>query len=150
MNKYLEDLLEKKFVRPSVWGAPMLLVKKKDGSMRLCVDEHKLNMVTIKNTHPLPRIDNLMDPLVGSCVFSKINLRSGYHHIRVKSEDILKITFRTCYGHYEYSMMLFDVSIAPGVFMEYMNMIFHPYLDQFILVFINDILVYYKSYEEHA
>ncbi|PNY01683.1 retrotransposon-related protein [Trifolium pratense] len=152
LKKQLEELLEKKFIRPSVspWGAPVLLVKKKDGSMRLCIDYRQLNKVTIKNKYPLPRIDDLMDQLVGACVFSKIDLRSGYHQIRVKAEDIPKTAFRTRYGHYEYSVMPFGVTNAPGVFMEYMNRIFHPYLDRFVVVFIDDILVYSKTEEEHA
>ena len=103
----------------------MLLVKKKDGTMRLCVDCRQLNKVTIKNKYPLPRIDNLMDQLVGACMFSKIDLRSSYHQIRVKFEDILKTTFRTRYGHYEYLVMPFGVTNAPGVFMDYMNRVFH-------------------------
>jgi hypothetical protein len=147
LKSQLEDLLDKKFIRPSVspWGAPVLLVKKKEGTMRLCVDYRQLNKVTIKNRYPLPRIDDLMDQLVGASVFSKIDLRSGYHQIRVKTEDIQKTAFRTRYGHYEYSVMPFGVTNAPGVFMEYMNRIFHPYLDQFVVVFIDDILVYSKS-----
>jgi len=102
LKKQLEELLEKKFIRPNVspWGAPVLLVKKKDGSMRLCVDYRQLNKVTIKNQYPLPRIHDLMDQLVGAEVFSKIDLRSGYHQIRVKAEDISKTAFRTKYGHY--------------------------------------------------
>ena len=152
LKKQLEDLLEKKFVRPSVspWGAPVLLVKKKEGSMRLCIDYRQLNKVTIKNKYPLPRIDDLMDQLVGACVFSKIDLRSGYHQIRVKDDDIQKTAFRTRYGHYEYVVMPFGVTNAPGVFMEYMNRIFRPYLDKFVVVFIDDILIYSKSKEEHA
>jgi len=152
LKKQLEELLEKQFIRPSVspWGAPVLLVKKKDGSMRLCVDYRQLNKVTIKNRYPLLRIDDLMDQLVGVEVFSKIDLRSGYHQIRVKTEDISKTAFRTRYGHYEYSVMPFGVTNASGVFMEYMNRIFHPYLDQFVVVFIDDILVYSKSEEEHV
>ncbi|XP_058753209.1 uncharacterized protein LOC131626411 [Vicia villosa] len=152
LKKQLEDLLEKKFVRPSVspWGAPVLLVKKKDGSMRLCVDYRQLNKVTIKNKYPLPRIDDLMDQLVGASVFSKIDLRSGYHQIKVKDEDIQKTAFRTRYGHYEYSVMPFGVTNAPGVFMEYMNRIFCEYLDQFVVVFIDDILIYSKSEPEHS
>src|ERR1051325_8471087 len=132
LKKQLEELLENKFVRPSVssWGAPVLLVKKKEGSMRLCVDYRQLNKVTIKNRYPLMRIDDLMDQLVGACVFSKIDLRSGYHQICVKTKDIQKTAFRTRYGHYEYSVMSFGVTNAPGVFMEYMNRIFHPYLDK--------------------
>lgn len=120
LKSQLEDLLEKKFIRPSVspWGAPVLLVKKKEGTMRLCVDYRQLNKVTIKNRYPLPRIDDLMDQLVGASVFSKIDLRSGYHQIRVKAEDIQKTAFRTRYGHYEYYVMPFGVTNAPGVFME--------------------------------
>ena len=106
--------------------------------------------MTVKNRYPLSRIDDLMDQLVGARVFSKIDLRSGYHHIRVKSEDIHKTTFRTRYGHYEYSVMLFGVTNAPGVFMEYMNRIFNTYLDQFVVVFIDDILIYSKSEREHV
>ncbi|GAU43227.1 hypothetical protein TSUD_241170 [Trifolium subterraneum] len=151
LKKELEKLLEKKFIRPSVspWGAPVLLVKKKEGSMRLCIDYRQLNKATIKNKYPLPRIDDLMDQLVGACVFSKIDLRSGYHQIRVKTEDVPKTAFRTRYGHYEYIVMPFGVTNAPGVFMEYMNMIFHSFLDKFVVVFIDDILVYSKSEEKH-
>src|SRR3954463_3136943 len=152
LKSQLEDLLEKKFIRPSVspWGAPVLLVKKKEDSMRLCVDYRQLNKVTIKNRYPLPRNDDLMDQLVGASVFSKIDLRSRYHQIRVKEDDIQKTAFRTRYGHYEYSVMPFGVTNAPRVFMEYMNRIFHTYLDRFVVVFIDDILIYSKSEEEHA
>jgi len=109
LKKQLEDLLDKKFLRPSVspWGVPVLLVRKKDGSMRLCIDYQQLNKVTIKNRYPLPRIDNLMDQLVGARVFSRIDLRSGYHQIKVKDEDMQKTAFRTRDGHYEYTVMPF-------------------------------------------
>jgi len=152
LKKQLEDLLDKKFVRPSVspWGAPILLVKKKDGSMRLCIDYRQLNKVTIKNRYPLPRIDDFMDQLVGARVFSKIDLRSGYHQIKVKDEDMQNTAFRTRYGHYEYKVMPFGVTNAPGVFMEYMSRIFHAYFDKFVVVFINDILIYSNNEEEHA
>jgi len=132
LKKQLEDLIDKKFVRPSVspWGASVLLVKKKDGSMRLCIDYRQLNKVTIKNRYPLPRIDDLMDQLVGARVFIKIDLRSGYHQIKVKDEDMQKTTFRTCYRHYQYLVMPFEVTNSPGVFMEYMNRIFHAYLNR--------------------
>ncbi|PNY16525.1 retrotransposon-related protein [Trifolium pratense] len=151
LKTQLEDLLSKQFIRPSVspWGAPVLLVKKKDGSSRLCVDYRQLNKVTIKNKYPLPRIDDLMDQLCGAVVFSKIDLRTGYHQIRVKSEDVSKTAFRTRYGHYEYLVMPFGVTNAPAVFMDYMNRIFNPFLDKFVVVFIDDILIYSKSYEEH-
>ncbi|XP_058726547.1 uncharacterized protein LOC131597904 [Vicia villosa] len=152
LKAQIGELLDKKFIRSSVspWGAPVLLVKKKDGSMRLCIDYRQLNKVTIKNKYPLPRIDDLMDQLDGARVFSKIDLRSGYHQIRVKERDIQKAAFRTRYRHYEYAVMPFGVSNAPGVFMEYMNRIFHSYLNKFIVVFINDILIYSKSEEDHT
>ena len=110
----------------------MLLVKKKDGAIRLCVDYRQLNKVTIKNRYPLPRIDDLMDQLVGACVFSKIDLRSGYHQIRVKSEDVSKTSFRTHYNHYEYMVMPFGVTNAPGVFMDYMNTEISPWHNKFM------------------
>ncbi|XP_073221486.1 uncharacterized protein [Cicer arietinum] len=151
LKNQLEDLLSKQFIRPSVspWGAPVLLVKKKDGKSRLCVDYRQLNKVTIKNRYPLPRIDDLMDQLKGAMIFSKIDLKSGYHQIRVKEEDIPKTAFRTRYGHFEYLVMPFGVTNAPAIFMDYMNRIFHPFLDKFVVVFIDDILIYSKSLEEH-
>jgi hypothetical protein len=154
LKSQLEDLLSKKFIRPSVspWGAPVLLVKKKDGKSRLCVDYRQLNKVTIKNRYPLPHIDDLMDQLKGATVFSKIDLKSGYHQIRAKEEDIPKTAIRTRYGHYEIYpnlVMPFGVTNAPAIFMDYMNRIFHPFLDKFVVVFIDDILIYSKSEEEH-
>ena len=152
LKKQIKDLLEKKFIRPSAspWGAPVLLVKKKDGSSRLCVDYRQLNKLTIKNKYPLPRIDDLLDQLRGVAVFSKIDLRFGYHQILVKPKDVQKTTFRSRYDHYEYVVMLFGVTNAPAIFMDYMNRIFRPYLDQFVVVFIDDILIYSKSRDEHA
>ncbi|XP_057439895.1 uncharacterized protein LOC130731637, partial [Lotus japonicus] len=151
LKSQLEDLSAKGFIRPSVspWGAPVLLVKKKDGRSRLCVDYRQLNRATIKNRYPLPRIDDLMDQLRGAAVFSKIDLKSGYHQIRVKTEDIPKTAFRTRYGHYEYLVMPFGVTNAPAVFMDYMNRIFHEFLDRFVVVFIDDILIYSKDATEH-
>jgi len=147
LKKQLEELLDKGFVWPSVslWGEPVLLVKKKDKSMRLCIDYRQLNRVTIKNKYHLPRTDDLMDQLRGAYVFSKINLKSGYHQIRAKDEDIPKTAFCTQYGHYEYLIMPFRMTNTPTVFMDYMNRIFHPYLDKFMVVFIDNILVYSKS-----
>jgi len=152
LKKQIEDLLEKKFIRSSAspWGAPVLLVKKKDGSSRLCVDYRQLNKLTIKNKYPLPRIDDLLDQLRGAAVFSKIDLGSGYHQILVRPEDVQKTVFRSRYGHYEYVVMPFGVTNAPTIFMDYMNRIFRPYLDQFVVVFIHDILIYSKSREEHV
>ncbi|XP_017416566.1 uncharacterized protein LOC108327363 [Vigna angularis] len=151
LKKQIEDLMDKQFIRPSAspWGVPVLLVKKKDGSSRLCIDYRQLNKLTIKNKYPLPRIDDLLNQLHGATIFSKIDLRSGYHQIRVKEGDVQKTAFRSRYGHYEYVVMLFGVTNAPAIFMDYMNCIFRPYLDKFVVVFIDDILIYSKSCEEH-
>ena len=152
LKKQIEELMEKQFIRPSTspWGAPVLLVKKKDGSSRLCVDYRQLNKMTIKNKYQLPRIDDLMDQQHGSSVFSKIDLWSGYHQILVKADDVQKMAFRSRYGHYEYVVMPFGVTNAPVVFMDYMNWIFRPFLDKFVVVFIDDILIYSKTQKEHA
>ena len=127
----------------------MLLVKKKDGGSRLCVDYRQLNKLTIKNKYPLPRIDDLMDQLHGASVFLKIDLRYGYHQILVKAKDVQKTAFRSRYGHYEYVVMPFGVTKAPALFMDYMNRIFHHFLDKFVVVFIDDILIYSRAEEEH-
>ncbi|GKV34371.1 hypothetical protein SLEP1_g42748 [Rubroshorea leprosula] len=147
----LEELLEKGFIRPSVspWGAPMLFVKKKDGSMRLCIDYWELNKVTVKNRYPLPRIDDLFDQLKGAQVFSKIDLRSGYHQLKIKPDDVPKTAFRTRYGHYEFIVMPFGLTNAPARFMDLMNRVFGKYLDQFVVVFIDDILIYSSSRTLH-
>ena len=148
LKEQLQDLLDKGFIRPSAspWGAPVLFVKKKDGSMRLCIDYRELNKVTIRNKYPLPRIDDSFNQLQGAQVFSKIDLRLGYHQLRVKEDDIPKTAFRTTYGHYEFLVMPFGLTNAPTIFMDLMNRVFHEYLDRFVIVFIDDILVYSKSY----
>ena len=113
--------------------------------MRLSVDYRELNKATIKNRYPLSRIDDLFDQLQGSCVFSKINLRSGYHQLKVKPEDVPKSAFRKRYGHFEFLVMPFGLTNAPAAFMDLMNRVFQPYLDQFVVVFIDDILIYSKK-----
>jgi hypothetical protein len=142
LKKQLQELLDKGFIRPSTspWGCPALFVKK-DESLRLCIDCHPLNAVTIKNKYPLPRIDVLFDQLVGAKVFSKIDLRSGYHQIKIRASDIPKTTFSTRYGLYEFLVMSFGLTNAPTYFMYLMNSVFMPDLDKFIVVFIDDILV---------
>jgi hypothetical protein len=126
-----------------------IFVKKKDGTLRLCIDFRQLNKSTVKKKYPLPRIDDLFDQLRGENIFSKIDLRSGYHQVRIKEEDISKTTFRTRYGHYEFVVVPFGLTNAPTVFMCLMNDIFRNYLDKFVIVFLDDILIYSKSEEEH-
>ncbi|GJR52649.1 putative reverse transcriptase domain-containing protein [Tanacetum coccineum] len=151
LSTQLQKLSDKGFIRPSSspWGAPILFVKKKDGSFRMCIDYRELNKLTVKNRYPLPRIDDLFDQLQGSRVYSKIDLRSGYHQLRVCEEDIPKTAFRTRYGHYEFQVMPFGLTNAQAVFMDLMNWVCKPYLDRFVIVFIDDILVYSKSRKEH-
>ena len=120
-------------------------MRKKDGSLRLCIDYRKLNWVTVKNRYPLPHIDDLFDQLRGAKVFSKIDLRSGYHQLRIRESDVAKTAFRSWYGHNEFVVMPFDLSNAPAAFMNLMNRVFRAYLDRFVIVFIDDILVYSKS-----
>ncbi|XP_073066007.1 uncharacterized protein [Primulina eburnea] len=152
LKTQLQDLLDKGFIRPSSspWGAPVLFAKKKDGSLRLCIDYRELNKVTVKNKYPLPRIDDLFDQLHGATVFSKIDLRSGYYHLKVRESDIPKTAFRTRYGHYEFLVMSFGLTNAPSIFMDLMNRVFKPYLDSFVIVFIDDILIYSKTRELHS
>jgi hypothetical protein len=148
----LQDLLDKGFICPSAspWGCPALFVKKKDNSLRLCVDYRPLNAVTMKNKYPLPRIDILFDQLAGARIFSKIDLCSKYHQIKIRPSDIPKIAFSTRYGLYEYLVMSFGLTNAPAYFMYLMNSVFMQELDKFIVVFIDDILIYSKNPEDHA
>ncbi|KAK4390158.1 Transposon Tf2-12 polyprotein, partial [Sesamum angolense] len=142
-KKQLEELLDKGFIQLSIshWGAPVLFVKKKDRSMRLCVDYRQLNRITIKNKYPLSRIDDLLDQLKGATVFSKIDLRSGYWQLRIEEGSIPKTTYRTKYGHYKFVVMPFGLMNALAAFMSLVNKTLQPFLDQFVIVFIDDILI---------
>ena len=141
--------MDKGFIRPSTppWGALVLFAKKKDKTLRLCIDYLQLNRVTIKNWYPLSMIDDLFDQLGGARVYSKIDLRTGYHQLRVRDTDIPKTAFRTCYRHFEFTVMPFGLTNAPAAFMDLMHRIFH--LDQFVVVFVDDILIYSQSEWEH-
>ena len=151
LKTQLQDLVDSGFIRPSSspWGSPVLFVKKKDGSMRLCIDYRGLNQVIVKNKYPLPCIEELFDQLEGSKVYSKLDLRQGYYQVRVREEDIPKTALNSRYGHYEFTVMPFGLTNAPAVFMDLMHRVFRPYLDRFVVVFIDDILVYSKSEDEH-
>jgi hypothetical protein len=151
LKEHIKELLEKGFIHPSSspWGAPVISVPKKDGTQRLCVDYRALNEVTVKNKYPLPRIDDLFDQLRGACVFSKIDLRSGYHQLKVRECDISKTAFISRYGLYKFTVMSFGLTNTPAYFMYMMNRVFMEYLDKFVVVFIDDILVYSRSEEEH-
>jgi hypothetical protein len=148
----LNELLDKWYIHlsSSPWGCPTLFVKKKDQSLRLYIDYQPLSAVTIKNKYPLPRINILFDQLAGTRVFSKVDLHSGYHQIKIRPEDVPMTVFSTRYGLYEYLVMSFGLTNAPAHFMYLMNSIFIPELDKFIMVFIDDILIYSKSEEEHV
>ena len=151
LKKQLEELIKSGFIRPSKspFGAPILFVKKKDGTMRMCVDYRALNEITIKNKYPLPRVDELFDRLQGAQYFSKIDLRSGYHQIRIDDQDIPKTAFRTRYGHFEFLVLPFGLTNAPATFMHLMHETFRSYLDDFVIVFLDDILIYSKTLDDH-
>ncbi|KAF3640037.1 putative ribonuclease H protein-like [Capsicum annuum] len=152
LKDQMKDLLDKGFIRPNIflWGAPVLFVHKKDGSLRMCIDYRQLNKVTVKNRYPIPRINDLFDQLQGANYFSKIDLRSGYHQLRVRECDIPKTAFRTRYGHLKFLVMLFGLTDAPVAFMNLMNRVFKQYLDMFVIVFIYDILVYSRTERYHV
>jgi hypothetical protein len=152
LKTQLQDLLEKGFIRPSssLWGCPAIFVKKKDRTLRMCVDYRPINEVSIKNKYPLPRIDILFNQLTGARVFSKIDLRSGYHQIRIRPKDIPKTAVTTWYGLFEYLVMSFGLTNVPAHFTYLMNSVFMPKLEKFVVVFIDNILIYSKNEEEHA
>src|SRR3954466_4325744 len=152
LKKEIDEALHRGFIRPSssAWGAPSLFVKKSDGTNRLVQDYRPINQANIQNKYPLPRINDLYDQLAGSSVFSKLDLRLGYHQIRVCEEDVPKTTFVTPYGSYEYTVMSFGLTNAPATFSRLMNYIFMDYLDKFVVVYLDDILVFSKNEEEHA
>ncbi|CAN6445719.1 unnamed protein product [Victoria cruziana] len=152
LKKQIQELVEKEFIQPSVspWGAPLLFGKKKDGTMRLCIDYHMLNQATVKNKYLLPKIDDLLDQLSGSSVFLKIDLRSGYHQVRISKADVLKTAFRTRYIHYEFLVLSFGLTKAPAIFMDIMHRVFREYLYRFVIVFIDDILIYSSDRETHT
>jgi hypothetical protein len=152
LKKQIDELSEKGYIRPSTspWAAPVLFVEKKDGTRRMCIDYRALNEVTIKNKYPLPRIEDLFDQLRGASVFSKIDLRSGYHLLKIRPSDIPKTVFITKYKLYEFTVMSFGLMNAPAFFMNLMNNVFMDYLDKFVVVFIDDILIYSQSEEEHV
>jgi hypothetical protein len=152
LKKQIDELSEKGYIRPSTspWATPVLFVEKKDGTRRMCIDYRALNEVTIKNKYPLPRIEDLFDQLRGDSVFSKIDMRSGYHQLRIRPSDIPKTAFMTKYGLYGFTVMYFGLTNAPAFFMNLMNSVFMDYLDKFVVVFIDDILIYSQSEEEHV
>jgi hypothetical protein len=151
LKEELDSLLKKGFIRPSAspWGSPALFVPKKDGTQRLCIDYRALNAVTIKNKYPLPRINDLMDQLRQAKYFGKIDLRSGYHQMKIRPEDIHKTAFVTRHGQYEYTVVSFGLTNAPAYFMNMMDKVFMDELDKCVVVFIDDILVYSQTAEEH-
>jgi hypothetical protein len=151
LKKQLKKLLEQGFVRrsASLWGSPILFVEKKDGTKRMCLDYRTLNSMTIKNKYPLPRIEDLLDRLKKAKFFSKIDLRSGYHQMKIREQDIPKTAFTTRYGLYEFVVVSFDLTNTPAYFMNLLNKVFMEELDRFVLVFIDDILIYSETSEEH-
>jgi hypothetical protein len=152
LKKQIDELSEKGYIRPSTspWATPVLFVEKKDGTKRMCIDYRALNEVTIRNKYRLPKLEDLFDQQREATMFSKIDMRSGYHQLRIQPSDILKTTFITKYGLYEYTVMYFGLKNVPAFFMNLMNSVFMDYLDKFVVVFIDDILIYSQSEREHV
>ncbi|KAG0749205.1 hypothetical protein G6F29_013894 [Rhizopus arrhizus] len=151
LQKQLKELLSLGLIRPSSspWGAPVLFVRKKDGSMRMCIDYRALNKLTVRNSHPLPRIDECLDRLKGAKFFTSLDLKSGYHQVRIASEDVPKTAFNTRYGQYEFLVLPFGLTNAPPTFQSLMNRVLNDCLDKFALVYLDDILIFSKTKEEH-
>jgi Reverse transcriptase (RNA-dependent DNA polymerase) len=151
MRKQIEEGLLSGVIQPSTspFGAPVLFVAKKDGSLRMCVDYRQLNKITVKNKYPLPRIDDMLDRLAGAKYFSTIDLKSGYHQIRLSDEDVYKTAFTTPFGLYEWRILPFGLANAPAVFQSVMNRTLQPYLGKFAMVYIDDVITYSKTAEEH-
>ena len=148
IEKVIKELLEMGHIKPSKspFTSKIVLVKKKDGMMCMCINYRALNKKTIKNRHPIPRIDELIDELHGACFFTKIDLRSGYHLIKIRVEDIDKTDFRCHYGHFEFLVMPFGLTNAPAMFQSCMNQVFRGQLRRFVLIFFDDILVFNKTW----
>ena len=147
----VRDLLAKGLIEPSIspYGAPVLFVHKKDGGLRMCTDYRALNKVTVRNQFPLPRIDDLLDRLNGATVFTSLDLLSGYHQIRLQDTDVVQTAFNTPFGLYQYRVLPFGLCNAPAVFQNTMNNIFRPFLNKCVLIYLDDILVFSKTPEDH-
>ncbi|GBG67275.1 hypothetical protein CBR_g88564 [Chara braunii] len=152
LRQQLKELIEKGWIRPSVspYGSPVLFIPKKGGTLTMCIDYRGLNTITVKNREPLPRIDDLLDRVQGCRYFSKIDMKSDYHQIAIRPEDQHKTAFKTKYGLYEFVVMPFGLCNAPGTFQHAMNRIFHDYLDKFVIVYLDDILIFSRTVEEHV
>ena len=151
LESMIAELLERGWIEPSTspYGAPILFVRKKTGELRLCIDYRALNKITVKNRYPLPRIDDLLDSLGGARYFSSLDLASGYHQIKISPEDVPKTAFRTPMGHYQWRVLSMGLTNAPSTFQQLMNQYFAHVIGKFVVIYIDDILIYSRSKEEH-